>query len=251
MNTVINIFIENYPIFIRGTINTIIISSIATILGFFIGLCVALARNNKIGNIIANIYVTIFRGTPMMVQAMIFYYALPPLLGNFRWSDISIGNISIGPILAGIIIVTINTGAYLAETIRSGIQALDQGQFEAAKSLGFSKNQSMRYIILPQAIKNVIPAIGNEFIVNIKDTAVLNVITVSELFFVSSSIAGSNFMYLQTFYITALIYLLLTSIFSYALHRLEYHLNNKQKSFTSIPASQTNLKQLNKIRKDN
>ncbi|MGL5041581.1 MAG: amino acid ABC transporter permease [Culicoidibacterales bacterium] len=233
------ILINNYPTFIQGTITTLIISITATILGFFLGLLVAISRGNKVGNILSTIYISIFRGTPMMVQAMVIFYGTSMLIPGFKWANVPNGNL-----LAGIIVVTINTGAYMSETIRSGIQSLDSGQFEAAKSLGFSRWQTMTTIILPQAIKNVIPAIGNEFIVNIKDTSVLNVISVTELFFVSAGVAGSTYKVFQTFTITSLIYLFLTTIFACILQIIEKKLDKTKKGRTSIPASQTNAAQL-------
>ena len=149
----------------------------------------------------------------MMVQAMFLYHALRPILG---WSSLT----------AGIVIISVNTGAYMAEIIRSGIQSVDKGQLEAARSIGMTAFQSMMYIILPQAIKNAFPSIGNEFIVNIKDSSMLNVIGVVELFFQSSSIAGSTMSYSATFLITCLVYLCLTSIATILLNIIEKRINN-------------------------
>lgn len=237
---VASIVSENWPAFIRGTGTTLLISLSATILGFFIGLLVAISRKNRVLNIIANIYITVFRGTPMMVQAIVMYYGASFAFPNFSWNNLPMGNI-----LAGIIVVSINTGAYMSETIRSGIQAIDKGQFEAAKSMGYTHWETMKEIILPQAIKNVIPAIGNEFIVNIKDTSVLNVISVTELFFVSNGIAASNYKIMQTFLITSCIYLTLTIIISLILKRVELHLDKTKEVATSIPASVTDAKHVN------
>lgn len=233
------IFQQNQAIFFQGMMITLIIAIAATLLGFGVGTLMAIIRTNKIGKIFVTIYVTLFRGTPMMVQAMVIFYGIPFMIEGFKWSNIPYGNI-----LAGIAIVTINTGAYMAETIRSGIQSLDRGQFEAAKSLGFTKWQTMMNIILPQAIRNILPALGNEFIVNIKDTSVLNVIAVVELFFASSSIAGTTYKYFQTFTITALIYLLLTSASAIILRLLERKMSGGKKVKTSLPASQTDAVQI-------
>lgn len=229
---------ENYPAFLIGTAVTLIISLSATFMGFLLGLFVAIIRQNKVGKFFAGVYITIFRGTPMIVQAMLLYYGTAMLIPGFKWA-----NIPFGSMIAGIIVVTINTGAYMAETIRSGIQSLDEGQFEAAKSLGFSRWQTMIYIILPQAIRNTIPAIGNELIVNVKDTAVLNVIAVTELYFISNSVASASYKIFQTFMITSLIYLILTTTIAYFLKRIERHLNGGQKT-GSYPASQTVGKQM-------
>lgn len=226
------ILTNNYQYFWSGTLTTLLVSLSATVIGFFIALLVATTRNNKIANFFSSIYIAVFRGTPMMVQAMVIFYGTAMLIPGFNWSNLPNGNI-----LAGIIIVSINTGAYLAETIRSGIQSIDKGQFEAAKSLGFTHGQTMRYIILPQAIKNVIPALGNELIVNVKDTSVLNVIAVTELFFVSNGIAATTYKIFQTFTITSAIYLFLTMTLSFILRRVEKKLDSD--STTSYPASVT------------
>ena len=132
-----------------------------------------------------------------MVQAVFIYYSLKPALG---WS----------PMTAGIVIVSINTGAYMAEIIRAGIQSVPSGQSEAALSLGMTPWQSMMNIILPQAIRNAFPAIGNEFVVNIKDSSVLNVISVTEVYFQTSSVAGTFFKFKEAFFVAASIYLVLT-----------------------------------------
>lgn len=225
---------KNYPSFIRGTLTTLLVSLAATTFGFLIALFVAITRETKVTAVLANIYITIFRGTPMMVQAMVIYYGTSMLFTGFRWSNLPYGNI-----LAGILIVSINTGAYLSETIRGGIQAIDKGQFEAAKSLGFTRWQTMRHIILPQAIRNVIPALGNELIVNVKDTSVLNVIAVTELFFVSNGIAATTYQIFQTFTITSVIYLVLTLILTIILRYVELRMDRTKTRPSSYPASTT------------
>jgi putative lysine transport system permease protein len=148
----------------------------------------------------------------MMVQAVFIYNVFLPLFRNAK-------------IFAGIVIVSINTGAYMAEIIRAGIQSLDKGQNEAARSIGMNNFQTMLFIILPQAIKNAFPAIGNEFVVNIKDTSVLNVIGVTELFFQSTTVAGIIYRFSDTFFVTALIYLFLTYSTTLVLKYVEHKMN--------------------------
>ncbi|AMC93502.1 hypothetical protein AOC36_05760 [Erysipelothrix larvae] len=229
---VMSILQNNKESFVRGTLITLFISLSATAIGFLIALFVAITRNTKVTNAIANVYITIFRGTPMMVQAMVIYFGASFFFSGFRWSSLPFGNI-----VAGIIVVSINTGAYLSETIRSGIQAIDSGQFEAAKSLGFTRWQTMTKIILPQAIKNVIPALGNELIVNVKDTSVLNVIAVTELFFVSNGIASTTYKMFQTFTITSIIYLVLTTILTILLRFVELRMDKTKTKASSYPTS--------------
>ncbi len=151
----------------------------------------------NVGDFIIRVYVTIFRGTPMMVQAMIIYYGL---VGILNWS----------PNTAGLVIVSINTGAYLTEVIKNGIDSVDNGQMEASRALGFSYMRSMLLIVFPQAIKNSMAAIGNEFVINIKDTSVLNVIGCAEMFWVLKKSSATNFRYMEQMIVGAIIYLILT-----------------------------------------
>ena len=135
----------------------------------------------------------------MMVQAVFLYYLLKPV---FNWSSFT----------AGMFIISINTAAYMAEIIRSGIQSVDVGQTEAAKAIGLSNFQTMTSIIFPQAIKNTFPSLGNQFIVNIKDSCMLNAIAVTELYFQATSVAGSNMRYIEVYLDTAVLYLILTTL---------------------------------------
>lgn len=146
----------------------------------------------------------------MMVQTMIFFYGSSLLF-----------HISLNKTLAAILIVSINTGAYMSEIIRNGILTINKGQFEAAKAVGMSTEQIFIQIIFPQMYKNVLPAIGNELLINIKDTTALNVIGVTDLFFQGNTIAGSNFQFFQTFIIIGIIYYIITSFITYILKKIE------------------------------
>lgn len=201
--------------FLVGARNTIFIAFISTIVGFLIGLLIAIYRSipmsrrrkpisytiYKIFEFFIIAYIEIFRGTPMMVQAMMIFYGSKLFF-----------NIDLSSMIAALIIVSINTGAYLTEVIRGGIIGVDPGQSEAAKAIGMNHFQSMTTVILPQAIRNTLPALGNEFVVNIKDTSVLNVIAVTELFFITRSAAGSTYMTFQTFFIASVLYFVMTFI---------------------------------------
>lgn len=201
--------------FLVGARNTILIAFISTIIGFLIGLLIAIYRSipmsrrrkpisytiYKIFEFFIIAYIEIFRGTPMMVQAMMIFYGSKLFF-----------NIDLSSMVAALIIVSINTGAYLTEVIRGGIIGVDPGQSEAAKAIGMNHFQSMTTVILPQAIRNTLPALGNEFVVNIKDTSVLNVIAVTELFFITRSAAGSTYMTFQTFFIASVLYFVMTFI---------------------------------------
>lgn len=208
---VINIVAKYYPQLLSGVGNTMLIALTGTVAGLAIGLLTGIVRTapfsrngfvrvlHKILNAVIAVYVEIFRGTPMMVQAMVIYYGAMQYLG-----------LDMPQMLAAVLIVSVNTGAYMAEIIRGGIISVDKGQIEAAKSIGMTHWQTMSAIVLPQAVRNIMPSIGNEFVVNIKDSSVLNVISVSELFFMSKSAAGTYYKYFEVFFITALIYLVLT-----------------------------------------
>jgi len=230
---------ENYPLYIEGVKYTLMISIAGTFLGLFLALLITVFRiqesdardslgtkvYKRISVILSASYVEFFRGTPMMVQAAIFFYGLAMI--GFR----------IPILIAGIIIVTLNTAAYLTEVLRAGINSIDKGQMEAARSIGLTRSQSYMYIIFPQAIKNMVPAIGNELVVNIKDTAVLSVIGVSELFYMGKSIAGTYYRYTETFVIVALIYLVLVLITTRILTLIVKLMNVPSKR--SLPSSQT------------
>ena len=207
-------FIKQYGVyFLKGAGTTLLISTIGTILGFAIGLLVAIVRTipvtendsrerqvfMKVVQWILTAYIEVFRGTPMIVQSMVIYYGSAQLWG-----------LDMSPFVAALVIVSINTGAYMAEIARGGIISVDKGQMEAALSIGMTHWQAMTTVILPQAIRNILSSIGNEYVVNIKDTSVLNVISVTELFFMSKSVAGTYIRYFEVFFITCVIYFVLT-----------------------------------------
>lgn len=209
---VVNIIQRYWKQFLRGAGTTMLIAIAATLIGLFIGILVAILRgmpkNSKnpfvhalqsILNFLLSAYVEIFRGTPMMVQAMVFFYGFSYITGY-----------KLPSFWAGLIIVSINTGAYMAEVVRGGIESIPKGQMEAAKAIGMTHAQAMKTVIMPQAIRNILPATGNEFVVNIKDTSVLNVISVSELFFTTKDIQTTTWRIFETYLITAVIYFVLT-----------------------------------------
>ena len=221
-----------------GVRTTLLVAVIGTLAGLILGLIVGGIRAVKLDftasraskafkriiDAILNVYIGLFRGTPMMVQALFIYYLLLDLI---HWSYLQ----------AAIVVISINTGAYMAEIIRSGIQSVDIGQTEAARALGMSNSQTMMHVILPQALKNAFPAVGNEFIVNIKDSSVLMIISVTELMFQAKSIAGSTFLFTETYFIEAMIYLILTTAASIVLNVIERRMNQNT---VSLPQSDTN-----------
>lgn len=200
------------PSFLRGAGTTMLIAVISTAVGCLIGFGVGIVQTTpadkahhvkyilmKLVRFLLDAYVEIFRGTPMMVQAMFIYYGLAQLF-----------NIHLGTMEAALFIVSINTGAYMAETVRGGILSIDPGQTEGAKAIGMTHVQTMNAVILPQALRNIMPQIGNNLIINIKDTCVLSVIGTVELFFATKSVAGAMYTYFEAFTIAMVIYFVLT-----------------------------------------
>ena len=230
---------HHWAILLSGVLTTLLISLLGTLFGFLIGLLLAAIRVSaankpqnkkprflvKMGDVLARIYIQVFRGTPMIVQATVIYYGVLALFGY--WSAL----------VAGIVVVSLNTAAYMAEIIRGAIGSIDKGQTEAGLALGMNFRQILRHIILPQALRHAIPAFGNELIVNIKDTAVLSVIAVSDLFYSSKFIITNNFRPFEVYFIVSLVYLSLTLISSSILKRIEHGLHLKPA--VSPPMSQT------------
>jgi putative lysine transport system permease protein len=231
---VIKIIAENWPMFLRGAGLTLLIALIGTILGAIIGLLAGVIRTIpvpdsgtkkvllKVINAILSIYIEFFRGTPMIVQAMVIYYG----------SALAFG-LDMNVFTAAIIVVSINTGAYMAEIVRGGIVSIDKGQFEAAHAIGMNHVQTMWNVVLPQVIRNILPATGNQFVINIKDTSVLNVISVTELYFVTKSISGNNFRYFESFFVACMIYFVMTFIVTRILLYFEKKLDGSD-SYTVV-----------------
>ena len=214
------IYDNRYKFILEGLFHTIIIALFAVIIGVVIGTIVALIRNNyeknnkmKIGNLICKLYVNIIRGTPVVLQLMIIYYVI------FKSADVS-------TILVGILAFGINSGAYVSEIIRSGINSVPIGQTEAGYALGLNYKQIMQFIILPQAIKNVLPALGNEFITLLKETSVGAYIGVLELTKASDIIASRTYDYFFPLLIIASLYLVMTLGLTKLVNKMERKLNN-------------------------
>ena len=240
-NSVFDIINEYAIQFGYGIATTLFLAIAGTLGGVIIGLLLGVCRTltisqndnifikicKKIANAIAYIYILIFRGTPMMIQGMIFFLAIP-LIIPVDWVNMGSNVIFNGYFYCGCIVIILNTGAYIGEIIRGGISSVDEGQLEGGRSLGLTHFQTMKSIILPQALKNSLPSIGNEFIVNIKDSSVLNVIGLTELYGWSRIIINNTYNAIGVYIITAVIYLLLTFIFSLIFKLIEMKMNNEK-----------------------
>jgi len=203
-----------YPFFLNGVKNTVLLAFFAVLFGVFIGLFFALMKLSKfkIFRAISSSYIEFIRGTPVMVQIFIIYYGLDkigirfpnvPALKNFLGIDFA-------DFMAGVITLSINSGAYVAEIIRGGIQAVDSGQMEAARSLGMPHAMSMIYIVIPQALRNILPALGNEFIVVIKESSIVSVIGIADLMYSTQVVRGITFIPMEPLYVAAIMYFILT-----------------------------------------
>ncbi|MDS1030577.1 amino acid ABC transporter permease [Bacillota bacterium LX-D] len=196
-----------FPSLLQGAVVTIEVTALSVLIGAVIGLFVGMGRlaRNKLIKSIAAAYVDIIRGTPLMVQVFIIYFGLPNLLLQITGS-----RVPMDPFVSSVWACSINSGAYVAEIFRAGIQSIERGQMEAARSLGMTHVQAMRYIILPQAFRRVIPPLGNEFIALMKDTSILSVIGVEELMRQGQLYNATTYASFPTFTGIALVYLVMT-----------------------------------------
>lgn len=201
--------------FINGTKFTLLLAFFTVIFGVVLGIILALMRisKSKLLNILGTAYVEFIRGTPVLVQVYLIYYGLPSMLG-----------INLPDIVSAIIALSINSGAYVAEIIRAGIQAVDKGQMEAARSLGMKYTTAMRYIIIPQAVKNILPALGNEFIVVIKESSIVSVIGIHELMYNADTVRGNTFRAFEPLIIAAFMYFVMTYTLSKFMGKVERRL---------------------------
>ncbi|HWI55076.1 MAG TPA: amino acid ABC transporter permease [Desulfobacteria bacterium] len=199
-----DIVINYAPMLLKGALTTLEITLISVSLGTFLGLIISLLTlsKNKALNILGTIYVDFFRGTPLLVQIFMFHFAIIPLIGDFP------------ALVSGLVALTLNSAAYVSEIFRAGIQSIEKGQMEAARSLGMTHGQAMRHIIIPQAFKRVIPALGNEFIAMLKDSSLVSVIALQELAMTGTLIAGSTYRAFEAYIPVAVLYLIMTMMLS-------------------------------------
>lgn len=209
---------DNIPILLQGAVITIQITVMAVGCGFFIGMIAAVANLSrfKIVRLLVKCYVELFRGTPLLVQIFMIYFALPMVIGQ-----------SINPYVAAVTACSINSGAYVSEIFRAGIQSIDKGQMEAGRSLGLTWAQTMRYIVMPQAFKAIIPPLGNEFIAMMKDTSLVSVIGFEELTRRGQLIIARTYGSFEIWTAVAIIYLIMTLSISQLVAFLERRYNIK------------------------
>ena len=243
---IIQLWSKYWPMYMSGVKNTLILALVATAIGCVIGLICGIlntipyTKNDslpkrfllKLIRVLVRIYVEVFRGTPMVLQAVFIVYGLPYFTDNaLRFNNIWV---------AAILIVSINTGAYMAESVRGGIISIDPGQTEGAKAIGMTHVQTMTSVILPQALRNIMPQIGNNFIINVKDTSVMFIISFTEFFAAHRYIVGVNNMYFPSATIEMIGYLTMTLIASFLL-RLVEKLMDGSDSYELVQADQLTM----------
>ena len=218
-------FLSDYSqFFIDGTKITIGISLCTLVLGFLVGVIVCMARisRNKVFSILGSIYIEFLRGTPLLVQIYIIYFGFPTI--GIKFPDL-------GPIpseyISAIVALSINSSAYISEILRSGIQSIDKGQMEASRSLGFDYSTSMRLVIIPQALKNVLPALANEFIVLVKESSIVSVIGIQDLMYSADIVKGNTYLAFEPLLVAAMIYFVLTFTLSKLVGLFELKLESK------------------------
>lgn len=204
------LIIKYCPLFLEGATTTVLLSFFSVIVGVGCGTLMALARlsSNKFLSKAAKVYIDIIRGTPLLVQLYLVYFGLATVL-------------DLNDFVSGVIAVSVNTTAYIAEIIRSGIQSVDKGQMEAARSMGMPKRMAMRQIILPQAMKNILPAIGNEFATLIKETSIVSLIGIHDLMYSSDTVRGATFTVFIPLLMTAFLYFVMTTTIAFFMDKLE------------------------------
>ena len=214
---------SRWQFIVSGLKNTIIITFFAVLLGVFLGFLIAIVRSThdktgklKILNVICRVYLTVIRGTPTMVQLLIVYYVI-------------FATVDPGKVIVAIIAFGMNSAAYVAEIVRSGIMSIDQGQFEAGRSLGLNYTQTMTKIILPQAVKNILPALGNEMIVLLKETSISGYIGLTDLTRGGDIIRSQTYSALFPLLAVAAIYLVIVCFLTYLVGRLERRLRNNER----------------------
>ena len=213
------IFITKYPAFLEGVAITLELAFFTVLFGSLIGLAVAIFRHTHFLPLrwLMNAYVAFIRGTPLLVQVLLIVYGLPQL------------GVRLPRLTMCIIALVINCGAYMAELIRSGLQSVERGQTEAAESLGMSGAQTMLYIILPQAIKVTLPAMGNEFVAIIKESSIVSVIGIADLMYRTNGVKAKNYKTLECLFIAAMIYFIMTFIGGRLIALMERRMNRGRK----------------------
>ena len=213
-----DIIVEYAPFFVKGTLLTIGFSLAGILIGTVLGLMIGLGKmmKNRFLAFPFDVYITFFRGTPLFVQILLIHFGVVPIFSG-----------ETNAVVAAILALSLNSAAYISEIFRAGIQSIDSGQMEAARSLGMTHVQAMRYVILPQAAKRMIPPLGNEFVTLIKESSLAAVIAAPELMYWGRAMSGQYFRVWEPYLMVALIYLVLTLSLSFLLNLIERRLKTE------------------------
>ncbi|HEU4965597.1 MAG TPA: amino acid ABC transporter permease [Bacilli bacterium] len=204
---------EYFPLFVKGALYTVEITVVSVLIGTLLGLFAGMGRlsTNRAVRLVPDLYVTFFRGTPLFVQILLIHYAvLPSIFGH-----------SMVPFVSGTIALSLNAGAYIAEIFRAGIQSIDKGQMEASRSLGMTQGQTMISVILPQAVRRMLPPLGNEAIMLLKDSSLLAMISLPEMTYYANMMQGATYLAWEPFLTLAVMYLVLTMVLAQVVKFLE------------------------------
>lgn len=228
----IEIFLDYYKYFLRGTQTTLAVSLLTVFLGSILGTAISLLRLSKFKpcSLFAKLYITVMRGTPLLVQLYIVYYQLDFI----HYPEGTFLGVELARVMPCILALSMNSAAYVAEVIRSGIQAVDDGQREAAISCGMTYGQTMIHIILPQAIKNILPALGNELVTMIKETSIIQYLGISDLMYNNGIVATATYNPLPCYYISAIIYLIINVALGKGLNIFERRMKRSERSGSSV-----------------
>lgn len=210
-----SIIFPRLPLLLKAAGVTLQVSALSVIFGLMLGVVIGALRvvPNRFVNGVAAAYIYVIRGTPLLIQLFLIYFGLPSF------------GINLSGLVSGIIGLSINSSGYVGEIVRGGIEAIPKGQWEAGKVLGLSYFKTMRFIILPQAVRNMLPAIGNEFVTLIKESSLLSTLAIAELTMVGQQVRSATYASFETFIAVGIIYLIMTSVTSYILHRVEKRWN--------------------------
>lgn len=234
-------FLSKYShLFVQGVQATLGLAATGVLIGAALGTLLALLRMSRwfVFRWPAIAYIEFMRGTPLMVQVTFAFFAVPQVFG-ISWTDLNIDRFAVGAVVLGL-----NSAAYVAEIVRSGIQSVDSGQMEAARSLGMGKTMAMTRIILPQAVKNILPALGNEFIVVIKESSIVSILGVGELMYMSNRIVSSTYKYFEPLVVVSLIYFALTFTLSKLLGGVEHRMDRSRRTAVALARRQAAQEEL-------
>ena len=229
MTEILDVLVRYRILLWNGTKITLVLSVFTVILGLVFGTLMAFMKlsKNQVLRAAAGVYVEFIRGTPVLVQIFIVYYGLPMM--GIEIPSIMLGGVDISRLVSGIVALSINSTAYICEIVRSGIQSIDIGQTEAAKALGMNRLMTMWFIILPQAAKNILPALGNEFVTVIKTSSQVSVIGIAELMYTADTIRGISFRPMEPLVIIAMIYFIITFTLSCGVKHIEKNLRKSSR----------------------